>query len=207
MNFQEVLEKVKREVFDLEDRIFEKWHGLDLGGVVPHAELISDRIESVQHATAYYAVWCRNLRALLKEARKTGVSIDNFVDIGSGKGKACFFASTTMKFQKLIGVEFSGPIIDIAIANNNKFPRRDISFVQADAAEFLLPAGTNLVFMFNPFNNVILDRFLANNLAQLKTEKLLIAYANDVHKESLRTHGFDTIFRDPVRKISLHMKN
>lgn len=39
-----------------------------------------------------------------------------------------FFASTTMKFQKVIGVEFSGPIIDIARANNNKFLQRDISF-------------------------------------------------------------------------------
>lgn len=207
MTFQKILEKIKRTVFDLEDWLFEKRYGLDLGGVVPHAELISDRVESVPHATAYYAVWCRNLRKLLREARKTGLLFDNFIDVGSGKGKACFFASREMKCDKIIGIEFSKPIIDVVNANKKHFSDGRISFIQADAAEFILPDSGNLVFLFNPFDNVILDKFLTNNSEHFKNHRSLIAYANDVHGECLAMHGFDTVFRDPVRKISLHLKS
>lgn len=147
-----LLEKIKRKAFDLDDWFFEKTNGLDLGGVVPHAALTSDHTEAVFHATSYYAVWCRNLRELLDEAQKTGLVFKNFVDLGSGKGKACFFAAKQKRFQRVIGIEFSRPIFAIAQANNSRFSRPEVSFVEGDAAAFILPQATNLVFMFNPFD-------------------------------------------------------
>ena len=109
-----------------------------------------------------------------------------------------------MKFKKIIGVEFSKPIIDIAIANNHRFRGENIAFVQADAMDFMLPQASNLVFMFNPFDEVVLDRFIENNLNHFKTHNSIVAYANDRHKKSLAKYGFETIFRNQNRKISLH---
>lgn len=40
-----LLEKIKRRVFDLDDWLFEKTSGLDLGGIVPHAALISEHTD------------------------------------------------------------------------------------------------------------------------------------------------------------------
>lgn len=204
ISFQIILEKIKRQLFNLEDRFFEKQHGLKLGGIIPHESLMGDNKNSLIHATAYYAVWCRNLRELLGEVEKTGIAVHNFVDIGSGKGKACFYASKKMKFGKIIGVEFSKPIIEIAIENNKIFGRKNIEFIQADANDFILPHGNSLVFMFNPFDNVMLDKFIENNLNHFKTHGSIIAYANDIHRKSLATYGFETIFRNQTRKISLH---
>lgn len=45
-----LLEKIKRKVFDLDDWLFEKTNGLDLGGVVPHAALTSEHAEVVFQA-------------------------------------------------------------------------------------------------------------------------------------------------------------
>ena len=198
------VEKIKRQSFDLEDLFFEKWHRLDVGGIVPPKNLMDDDHHSAAHATGYYAVWCRNLRELFDEVKKSGIAFQNFVDIGSGKGKACFYASRKRKFEKIIGVEFSKPIIDIAVANNNRFKGESITFVLADAMDFMLPPASNLVFMFNPFDEVVLEKFIENNLDHFKTHHSVIAYANDRHKKSLTKYGFETIFRNQSRKISLH---
>lgn len=58
--------------------------------------------------------------------------------------------------------------------------------------------------MFNPFDDVILDKFIENNLNHFKTHDSIIAYANDIHRKSLARYGFETIFRNQSRKISLH---
>jgi SAM-dependent methyltransferase len=196
--------KLKTALFDLEDRLFEKRHGLELGGVIPREKLIADDHNSVAHATAYHAVWCRNLRKLLTEARKTGGAFRHFIDIGSGKGKACFYASRDSGFEQITGVEFSKPLVDIAEANRKKFRSRNISFVYADAAQFLLPDAPVLVFMFNPFDGAMMQRFVNNNIDHFRKRKSVIAYANDKERESLAACGFTAIFREPAYKISLH---
>ena len=38
-----------------------------------------------------------------------------FLDIGAGKGKACFYASP--RFERVIGVEYSALLVDAAKAN------------------------------------------------------------------------------------------
>ncbi len=118
-----VVESIKRKFFDFEDFLFEKWHGIDVRGVITNENLVTPDLDRRNHATAYHAVWCRNLRALLAEAAKTGNSFENFVDVGSGKGKACLYAHFRKSFQKIIGVEFSTPLVEIANRNRDKrFP-------------------------------------------------------------------------------------
>lgn len=88
--FLNLSEAAKRKIFDFEDCIFEKRNRLELSGIIKQDDLVASDQTLVFHAAAYHAVWCRNLRELFREAQKTGYHFENFIDIGAGKGKACF---------------------------------------------------------------------------------------------------------------------
>jgi SAM-dependent methyltransferase len=186
------------------DAAFERWHRLDCGGYIGRGDLKTVFAASLPHARAYEAVPCAMLRKLLDEARKTGIAFDSFIDIGSGKGKACFYAAAKSDFNKIIGVEFSGPLVEVADANKKSFANHDIRFLNVDATLFSLPQGDHLVFLFNPFGEVVLRQFLENNIEHFRTSRSVIAYANDQHRHCLATRGFATLFRNQDSQCSLH---
>ncbi len=198
-----VLESVKRKLFDFEDYLFEILNGYEFGGV-PKEDLVVGNPISLSHATGHQAVWCCNLQKLFCEAKKTGYDFENFIDIGSGKGKACLFASAKQPFKNIIGIEFSAPLVTIANRNKDKADLKNITFISADATEFELPNQTSLVFMYNPFDSVVLEKFISNNINHFKIHNSVIAYANDIQRLSLAKFGFETIFRNQTRKISLY---
>jgi SAM-dependent methyltransferase len=197
-------ESIKRKIFDFEDYLFEKKYSLELSGIVENKNLVANNKESLSHTTGYQAVWSRNLRELFNEAQKTGYEFENFIDIGSGKGKACFYAYTKRIFNNIIGIEFSEPLVEIANRNKVKIKSPTISFINADATEFELPKQNNLIFMFNPFDSVVLEKFISNNIEHFRKNNSVIAYANDTQRLSLTKFGFETIFRNQSRKISLY---
>ena len=196
-------DRVTRLVSVGEDLIFEKWHGLQLGGFIPADQLIVDQQSSLSHSHPYQAGSCRTSRALFNEAKKTGIAFRNFVDIGSGKGKICFYASKRLDIANIIGIEFSKPLVDLAEINREKFGAANISFLHADAADYLLPQGNSLIFIFNSFDGVILERFLKNNIGHFEESESVIAYANDSQIKTLARCGFVALFRDQVRRLSL----
>lgn len=201
---QQLIEKIQRRLYNWEDRLFEWRHGLELGVNVVHSDLITEHQAVLAHATAYQAVWCQNLRVLFREATKTGIALRHFVDIGSGKGKACFYAARRLPVEHIIGVEFSRPLIEVANNNLHRFNDKRITFHCADATTFALPDGNTLVFMFNPFDVLIFTRFIENHLDHFKRHQSLIAYANDNHHAVLPRYGFETLFRSQSWKMSLH---
>ena len=186
------------------DRVFEKWHRIDCGGFVPNTDLETVYSASLPHAQAYEAISCKLIGKLLDEAKKTGIVFDHFIDIGSGKGKACFYAAAGHRFDKIIGVEFSGPLVDIANANKKNSGTHDISFINVDATLFSLPPGDNLVFLFNPFGEVVMRQFLENNMDSFRRSRSVVAYANDQHRLCLAKLGFATLFRSQDSQCSLH---
>lgn len=201
---RQISESIKRTIFDFEDYLFEIIHSLELGGIVANIDLVADNKDSLFHATAYHAVWCRNLRELFSEAEKTGYHFENFIDIGSGKGKACFYADIKQHFTNIIGVEFSKPLIEIANKNKSKINSKKTRFINTDATQFKLPNQSSLIFMFNPFDNVVLEKFIINNIEHFENHNSVIAYANDIQRMSFAKLGFETIFRNQTRKISLY---
>lgn len=174
-----------------------------MSGIVNKEDLDFRRTGSFEHANAYQAVYCRNLRVLINEASKFG-EYKCFVDIGAGKGKACFYAHYLNKFSSIIGVELSKQLIEIANKNLNISRAENVSFICCDAARFDLPQIKSIVFLFNPFDQVIMETFIRNNLETLRRNKSLIAYANNKHHDVLFDLGFSTVFKCDVRGISLH---
>ena len=188
----------------IEDQIFEKWHGLDCSGFIDGHALETSYSSALAHSRAYQAVTCVAIRELLDEAKKTGIVFDHFIDLGSGKGKACFYAAANYRFRRLIGVEFSAPLVRAADRNLMRFGTDNICFVNADAASFSLPAGDNLVYLFNPFGEAILLEFLKNNMDMFRRSRSVIAYVNDQHRLCLAKAGFVTLFRNQDAQSSLH---
>ena len=89
-----------------------------------------------------------------------------FVDLGSGKGRALLLASDR-PFKKVVGVEFSKPLNDIATRNIARYvtPQSSCSDVQSlamDATEYALPEDNLLVYMFNPFPPDVLRVVVTN---------------------------------------------
>lgn len=192
-------EKFKRLCFTFEDRVFDWWNNIDTRGVAVSSEL-GLHAQATAHATAYQAVWTRNLRALIRVARHAGAP-SAFIDIGAGKGKACIYASR--HFLRVIGVEYSSELVTVARANQQHAGRTNIQFILADATHYDIPDETSMIFLFNPFDSVVLSRFIARNHTRIKKHGSLIAYANDMQRETLVEFGFECIFRDTIRSISL----
>lgn len=195
-----IAERFKRFLFAVEDRLFDWRNGVDTRGVIAPADTADADREASLHATSYQAVWTRNLRVLVSAAIRAGRPAV-FVDVGAGKGKACIYASR--HFPRVIGVEYSSALVAAARANLGRAGRGNIEYVHADASQYDLPDETCLVFLFNPFDRVIMGRFLARNRDRIKAHGSLIAYANDVQRDALADSGFECLFRESVRNISL----
>lgn len=202
-----VVTKAHRGVVRVEDGIFEKWHRLDCGGYIDVDDLETVYSASLHHAHPYEAIRCAHMRELIREAKKTGIGFDNFIDLGAGKGKACFYAAAKCKFRQIIGVELCGPLVAVADANKMRFGAPNISFLNTDAGLFVLPKGNNLVFLYNPFSELILRKFLENNLDHFRGSRSVIAYANDRDRLCIARLGFATLFRNQNTRCSLHQYN
>lgn len=87
-----------------------------------------------------------------------------FVDYGSGKGRVLLVASE-FPFKRIVGVEFSPELNQIARENLARFPRdrqrcSEIELVTVDAAEYELPAEPAVLYFYNPFAEPVLRRVL-----------------------------------------------
>ena len=178
-------------------------YSLDFGGFIPREQLATSAKDSLAHSNNYRPYSNHLLKALLKQALSSGIQFQNFVDIGCGKGLPCLFARKYFGFAKIYGIDFSEPLIEAAKGNVAKLHWQDVSFVVADAAHWQAPAGNTLFFMFNPFDAVIMERFLTLNIDHFKRHRSLIAYATDDCRDTMLALGFEIVFRDPKNQQSV----
>ena len=120
----------------------------------------------------------------------------HFIDIGCGKGKQCIYAKKYFNINSIVGIDFSKELIDIANQNLSNLNYKNINFFVADAIEWKLPDEYCIVFLYNPFNEVILEKFILNNFNHFKDHKSIVCYANDMHRKILTNFGFETTYRD-----------
>jgi SAM-dependent methyltransferase len=84
---------------------------------------------------------------------------DVFVDLGSGKGRIVLQAARRYPFKRVIGVELSPELNEIASANLERVrPRlrcRQVELVTADALQWEIPEDLSVVYLYNPFKGKI----------------------------------------------------
>jgi len=96
----------------------------------------------------------------------------SFIDIGCGKGRPLKIASE-FGFKTLIGVEYSRSLAEHAISTITSLRLKHAEIFVMDAAEYKFPNGPLVVFMYNPFDQVVLAKMMAN-LLEVKCDVILI---------------------------------
>jgi len=113
-----------------------------------------------------------------------GVAQCTFVDLGCGKGRPPLVA-TEFPFKEIVGIELSAAIAHIARNNAEKMAsrfseRRRVRIEIGDATEYPIPSGDVVLFMYNPFDEVMIRKMAARIEAALAREsrRLFVVYVN-----------------------------
>lgn len=164
-----------------------------------------------RHATAYFGVAPSVFLSLINRWHRSGPASKaedvTFVDFGAGMGRAVLLAAE-MPFRAVCGVELNPNLARVA-RNNLRIWRsagraRSVAriFCQ-DATEFDYPAGSVLVFLFNPFGATVLRRVLQKMAVafQDRPRQLDLVYVNNEQERELeKAKGFVRLFQGKVRR-------
>jgi SAM-dependent methyltransferase len=187
---------------------FDLKYGTDTGGYLSPGEIGSGGIHDAMNngysavAPSVFREACRRWRATLPSAAR--IEAYTFVDIGAGKGRGLLLAAE-LPFRKVIGVELSEELADIARKNITLWkrlarPRTKIRVVHEDAAEFRWPRTPLLVYLNNPFECALVER-LASRLAAAAASgpRLIdILYLNPACTDALVQRGFFKLLWDAL---------
>lgn len=174
----------------------EKKYGITSTGINTLQALEKKGIDT-EHATIYMPVSYDLLEEICPHPLKGGKS--HFLDIGCGKGRAMCIAAHH-GFKKVTGIDFSKELCAAAEKNlsitKQKFPELQYKVYNNDAFYFKIPTDVDCIFMFNPFDDVIMSGVAENILESFeqlpRTIKLI--YVNPLYKEELLQAGFKTIY-------------
>jgi SAM-dependent methyltransferase len=86
-----------------------------------------------------------------------------FVDLGSGKGRMLALAALR-GYDPVIGVEFARELHEIAVKNAHATQSRGVRFTPmlGDAGGFSFPSEPLVVYLNNPFSEVVMTRVIEN---------------------------------------------
>jgi len=133
----------------------ERKFGVSTRGLIQARELGVENADAVGYSALEYEYLLWALPAIPFPAEEVV-----FVDYGAGKGRA-LAAAAARPFRKVIGVEISGELVEIARRNLARLKRRragQVEIYHADATAFAVPDDANVFFFFNPFGGATLAR-------------------------------------------------
>jgi predicted RNA methylase len=115
---------------------------------------------------------------------------DVFVDLGAGMGLVIYQAAKDYPFRRVVGVELSDSLSEVArqnIERNRHRLRCEVEIVTADVVSYEFPDDATIVYLYNPFVGEVfrgaIERVLASYDRHPRDIRLL--YANPVEHEIL----------------------
>jgi SAM-dependent methyltransferase len=154
-------------------------------------------LEELQHASMYEPVnyytstWL--LDHLEPEEKDTA-----FIDVGCGKGRVLAIAAA-YGFKQIIGIDFSpklyGCAVKTAEALEARYLQTKVDIACADARHYELPEEVGVIFLFNPFDEVIMTDFIEQVMVSLlkRPRPLKVLYANPQCKQLWLDAGFKEV--------------
>jgi SAM-dependent methyltransferase len=182
---------------------YEFWYehkfGAQTGAVIP-TERLSYSTEARNHAQPYFPSSFLFLHEIFS-SKWLNCENATFIDYGCGMGRALLFASTR-PFQKIIGVEVSEELCEIARNNIRRYYQRarkqlpEWSIVHVDARRFCVPGDATVFYLYNPFDDVVLGEVIDRILTSVskKPRHCCIVYANPVHQHVVLARGLKKVF-------------
>jgi hypothetical protein len=162
------------------ESILDLLHGVD---TAPGVSAYEDALVSVTRAHAYDPAPWRTLKQSLQLASLRPEKF-TFVDIGCGKGRV-LLSALALPFARVIGIELSPVLSRIAeqnVAAARLIARRcsSVQVICADATQFVIPDGPNILFFYNSFSfevmEIVLDEIVHSYLDNPRSV-FLIFYA------------------------------
>lgn len=149
--------------------------------------------EYKEHGTALVSTSKDFLYKLIDDLEKNikkPLNRELFIDYGSGKGAAIIHAKE-LGFKRTVGIEFAKELNDIAKKNIKRLKLEDVESFYADATTFLPPYDTSVIYLFNPFDEVVMRKLISNILEQKKSFKndVYLIYGNassDILKDNFK---------------------
>ncbi|MBN2544208.1 MAG: class I SAM-dependent methyltransferase [Spirochaetes bacterium] len=120
-----------------------------------------------------------------------------FIDAGCGAGRVLLHAMD-YPFSKIYGVDMSKYLTDIAQDNVNKYRKcrkkqmPEVEVIQSDILKFKIPDEPLVLFLFDPFNDEITEKFI-DKLVKENKKEIHVIYLSPHKKEMFKSKGFKTI--------------
>jgi len=161
-------------------RVYYKIKGVDLSTQNLHDLTLTGDYQD--HGTALVSTSKDFFKKVFEDLEEiTGSKIEKniFLDYGSGKGGAIIQAKK-FGFKQSIGIEFAKELHEVAKQNIQKLGLKDVTSFFQDAAEYMPALDVSVIYLFNPFDAVVMEK-VAENIASLKEEfknEVYIIYGN-----------------------------
>ncbi len=137
---------------------------------------------------------CYNIKKYLKICKPT--QDDNFLDIGSGKGCAQYYARK-FAFSKIDGVELSKQLYDVAVQNAKLIKDGRIHMYHENAIHFREYNQYNYFFLYNPcFENIM--EIIAKKIREsfeVNKKRTIVIYNTAKYKNVFTNLGFKVIYQ------------
>jgi SAM-dependent methyltransferase len=147
----------------------------------------------VSHATIYMPVNYYLLEEIFRQLQ--GSSSNHFLDMGCGKGRALCMAAHH-GFKQVTGIDLSRDLCEIATENltltKKRIPHFKFTVINNDAFYYEIPGDVDCIFLFNPFDEIIMSAVVNNIFESLRNNprKLNILYVNPLYKEQFLKAGY-----------------
>ncbi len=174
----------------------EKKYGLRTTGADELGHLRKKGVDT-SHATIYMPAGYDLLENLFAQVNLSVCR--HFIDIGSGKGRVMVVAAHHGA-RKITGIEFAPRFCAAArtqlAATALVIPGFEYQVINNDAFYVDIPDDADCLFMFNPFDEVIMSA-VADNIAESHARnprKITLLYANPLQRECLEDIGFTEVY-------------
>ena len=180
----------------------EKKYGLNSTGADELHALEKKGID-IEHSTIYMPASYDLLEKIFQHMPVA--SFKHFIDIGCGKGRSMCVAAHN-GITKMTGIDLSKELCDAALENLSntkiKFPQLNYKVINNDAFYFSIPEDVDCIFLFNPFDGVIMSSVVSNIRESLKKDprKLTVIYINPLHKNLFTEEGYTEVFHTKKMK-------
>jgi len=119
-----------------------------------------------------------------------------FIDAGCGAGRVLVHAMD-YPFSKIYGVDMSKYLTGIAEYNVNKYRKYKktapaVEVVQSDILKFTIPDEPLVLFLFDPFNDEITEKFI-DKLIKDNNKEIYVIYLSPHKKGMFKSRGFKII--------------
>lgn len=181
-----------RRIWDhwYENVLFDLKHGVDTASWLP-VEEFPKGLDNLDHGVRYRASYTSEVRRSIDQAlvflKEKGYEEKDirFTDIGCGKGKVLVQVAKEYGFKSVTGIDYNLDFLKTAKKNFEKAKVSNVELMHGDATGYDCFNGVNVVYLYNPFDEVILSQVI-QNICKSNSKTVLI-YNKPVHADAFRT--------------------